>query len=139
MANTSPYLGKLSNLTVKVPIVDEDGRLTGSYEDSDISGVVSESINNIFESITPRFIQVDSNITLPNSVTQIVCVVTDVASITLPSASEGSEVVVKKNDFVGSVTVLPASGTIDGASDLTISTAWDKARLFSDGLNWFII
>ncbi len=61
-------------------------------------------------------------------------------AITLPSSpATGQEVIVKdgKGDAAtNAITIAPASGTIDGAASLTISTNRGVARLSYDGTEW---
>jgi hypothetical protein len=61
-------------------------------------------------------------------------------TITLPAAASAQQLVVKKVDAgTGDVTVVPASGTIDGASNTLISTRYAVVTVVSDGTNWFLI
>src|SRR5207253_1542915 len=62
-------------------------------------------------------------------------------TITLPSVSvNGRKVTVKKTDAsVNTVTISPASGTIDGAASLVISTRWVSYDVIADGTNWYVI
>lgn len=59
---------------------------------------------------------------------------------TLPAASLGTQVVVKKIDSgAGTITVSPASGTIDGAASVALIVRYDSVWLESDGTNWFVL
>lgn len=61
-------------------------------------------------------------------------------NVTLPAAASGRTVIVKKIDAsANAVTVVPASGTIDGAANHALATQYDAVRLVSDGTNWFVI
>ncbi len=63
-------------------------------------------------------------------------------SITLtnfPVANAGSKITVGKSDGGGNtLTITPASGTINGAATLAITAAYGHATLISNGTNWFI-
>jgi hypothetical protein len=63
--------------------------------------------------------------------------------VTLPAASTlpGQNLVVKDESGACSgtntITVTPASGTIDGAANKVINTAYGVLRVYSNGTNWF--
>ena len=58
--------------------------------------------------------------------------------LTLPAVARGAFVYVKKVDSgAGTITITPASGTIDGASTLGLVVQYDVAMLVSDGVGWF--
>lgn len=64
-----------------------------------------------------------------------------VRSLTLPAVA--ADLVLMVKDASGSaetnnITITPASGTIDGAASLVISSAYGSAYLVSNGTNWFI-
>ena len=56
-------------------------------------------------------------------------------SVTLPSAGDGKEVVVKKVD--SSANAVTVVGTIDGVANLDLSNQWDFVRVVSSGGNWY--
>ncbi len=61
-------------------------------------------------------------------------------AVTLPAAAGalGREYIIKRTSAgANTLTITPASGTIDGAANTTISAQWGVVRLFSDGTNWF--
>jgi hypothetical protein len=61
-------------------------------------------------------------------------------TLTLPAVGLGNQVLVKKIDSgAGTITILPSSGTIDGASSATLVVQYDSLWLESDGTNWFIL
>ncbi len=61
-------------------------------------------------------------------------------TLTLPAASLGNQVFIKKIDNgAGTITVTPASGTIDGVSSIGLIVQYDSIWLDSDGTNWFIL
>lgn len=62
-------------------------------------------------------------------------------TVTLPTASSAQlPVTVKKIDAsTNTVTVAPATGTIDGSATIVISTRYASYDLVSDGTNWFIV
>jgi hypothetical protein len=63
--------------------------------------------------------------------------------VTLPAAStlSGQSLVVKDESgacsATNTITVAPASGTIDGAANKVINTAYGVLRVYSNGTNWF--
>jgi hypothetical protein len=66
--------------------------------------------------------------------------VTAVSTVTLPAAANwpaGQQLTIK-NTSAGNVTVTPASGTINGAANITIAAGL-QADLTTDGTNWFTV
>lgn len=60
--------------------------------------------------------------------------------ITLPIPTVGKVVNIKKTDSsANAVTILPPSGTIDGAASKTLEAQFDGLTVASDGTNFFII
>ena len=62
--------------------------------------------------------------------------------VNLPAASvasSGFKYQIKGVNSTYNLTLTPASGTIDGSSDYTVSVENESATLISDGSNWFII
>lgn len=63
--------------------------------------------------------------------------------VTLPSVStaSGQEFLIKDEsgscNGTNTITVTPATGTIDGAATRVINTAYGSARVYSNGSNWF--
>jgi len=61
-------------------------------------------------------------------------------NLTAPAVSAGRIFTVKKIDpTVNVVTVLPASGLIDGAANVAIGTQWSARTFISNGTDWFLI
>lgn len=64
-------------------------------------------------------------------------------ALSLPAATAGQWVVVKDATGAGAgtnnITITPASGTIDGAGTLVLSTNRAKTTLVNDGTNWFVV
>ncbi len=61
-------------------------------------------------------------------------------NVTLPAASAARTVRVQKIDAsVNAVTVLPASGTIDGGASVALHIRWMARTFQSDGTNWFSV
>lgn len=63
-------------------------------------------------------------------------------NVTLPDVvvGEGHEYVIKRiNAGANAVTILPASGTIDGAASVVLGTQYHLRRLAPDGTNWYVI
>jgi predicted dinucleotide-binding enzyme len=61
-------------------------------------------------------------------------------TVTLPAALDmlGKRVVVKRaNNTTHVVTIDASSGTIDGAASVTLTTAWQRREVVSDGSNYF--
>ncbi len=63
--------------------------------------------------------------------------------VTLPSVSTvtNQEFIIKDESgscsVVNTITITPASGTIDGAATLVLNAAYAKAVIYSNGTNWF--
>jgi hypothetical protein len=62
-------------------------------------------------------------------------------TITLPTATSGATVTVKKTDSstLNYVTIQPASGTIEGQSKATISRQYGGGTFIANGTNWFLL
>jgi len=61
-------------------------------------------------------------------------------TITLPAASNGGHVYIKKVDStVNAVIIVPASGQIDGGASVVANEQWEGIDLFSDGTQWYNI
>lgn len=61
-------------------------------------------------------------------------------ALTLPAVAAGLTFWIKKTDSsANTVTITPASGTIDGATNYVLSTQYQFVHLTSDGTNWYII
>lgn len=61
-------------------------------------------------------------------------------TLTLPPPAQGATVTVKKADTSSNaLTVAPSSGTIDGASTITLTISFEATTLVGDGVNWWRI
>lgn len=66
-------------------------------------------------------------------------------SVTLPAlGTSGNGVIVGKrytikNVGIGTVTVLPPSGTIDGAGSFVMTVQYSSIDIVTDGTNWFTV
>jgi hypothetical protein len=61
-------------------------------------------------------------------------------TLTLPPVSSGRSLTVKKTDATANViTVVPASGTIDGRASDVLVTQYMTCTYVSDGVNWYTI
>lgn len=59
-------------------------------------------------------------------------------TVTLPAATNGAEVSVKKVDSsVNGILIQPASGQIDGSASVVVNTQWQSKDFFSDGTTWY--
>ncbi len=59
-------------------------------------------------------------------------------TVTLPAASNGALVSVKKIDSsVNGILVQPPSGQIDGSASVVVNTQWQSKDFFSDGTTWY--
>jgi len=65
--------------------------------------------------------------------------VTSNVSVTLPAQVNGRIIHIKRNTSAGFVTVLPGSGTIDGASNYILSANYQSVSLITDGSNWYVM
>ncbi len=61
------------------------------------------------------------------------------AVITLPAVSVIQPYTVKNIGAASVVTLVGASGTIDGATTVTINTQYESVRVVTDGTNWHIV
>lgn len=63
--------------------------------------------------------------------------------ITLPDVSQANTIIGKrhtvKNIGTGTVTVVPAAGTIDGAASFVMSVQYSSVDFVTDGTNWFTV
>ena len=58
-------------------------------------------------------------------------------TVTLPPVTKNAQVFVKKVDAgAGTITISPASGTIDGAASAALINQYDEVLLVADGTNW---
>ena len=65
---------------------------------------------------------------------------TGAQTISIPSSGNTGRVLqFKKTESGGSLVITPASGTIDGAASLTLSSQNDSVALICNGTNWFRI
>lgn len=60
-------------------------------------------------------------------------------TVTLSGPLEGRRVVVKDEAGTAGSSTITVAGTIDGATNKTITTNYGSLHLISDGTNWFII
>lgn len=63
-------------------------------------------------------------------------------TITLPAARDGRVIIVKDQSGAAgtnNITVVPASGTIDGAANYVINSNYGLKGFISDGTNWFTL
>lgn len=77
--------------------------------------------------------------------TDAVVLATGTINVTLPAlGTSGNGVIVGKrytvkNVGTGTVTVLPPSGTIDGAGSFVMSVQYSSVDFVNDGTNWFTV
>jgi hypothetical protein len=61
-------------------------------------------------------------------------------AVTLPAVAAGLIVDIKKVDAsANAVTITPASGTIDGAATVALTTRYASRSMVSDGTSWFLL
>jgi hypothetical protein len=61
-------------------------------------------------------------------------------AVTSPAATSGAWFAVKKKTAdTNTLTVTPASGTIDGASSFTTSAGYSAYTFVADGTNWWVV
>ncbi|NAZ73870.1 hypothetical protein GTQ99_00295 [Kineococcus sp. T13] len=63
---------------------------------------------------------------------------TATGTVTLPATYPPGETLVVKSLTTGTVTLSPASGTIDGAATAVITTQNGSKSVYTDGTNWFV-
>ena len=71
--------------------------------------------------------------------TDFFVLVTSNVSVTLPAQINGKTIHIKRNTSAGFVTVLPGSGTIDGAASYILSANYQTVSLITDGTNWYVM
>jgi hypothetical protein len=59
-------------------------------------------------------------------------------TVTTPTTALDAAIIVK-NTGTGTITVSPASGTIDGGASSSLPVQWESKSYISDGTNWFVI
>jgi hypothetical protein len=63
-------------------------------------------------------------------------------ALTLPAQAAGRYLVIKDESgaaLTNNITITPASGTIDGASNIVLNISYGAYTLYSNGTNWFVI
>jgi hypothetical protein len=63
-------------------------------------------------------------------------------ALTLPTATTGRYLIIKDESgaaVTNNITITPASGTIDGASNIVLSVSYGAYALYSNGTNWFVV
>ena len=78
-----------------------------------------------------------------NDYVVLLAVLTGATAVTLPAGSTvtpGRPYTVYKDASAQTVTITPASGTIDGGANTTLATGAAHAKTFiTDGTNWFTL
>lgn len=123
LLSISGFTGTTNNSNSE-ELITNNLRLFGSFNINSVKNISSTSY------ITTK----QDNILLVNT--------SGARTITLSGVISGQTIIVK--DRTGSantnnITISAITGTIDGASFLTINTNWDKLRFIYDGVNWLTI
>ncbi len=99
--------------------------VTGTLTNSFVT-VSTQTSDFVISGVTPNVFLVDAT--------------TGIVACTLPTSAPNLHYTIKKIDVSGNaVSVVPASGNIDGAPSLTFAAQWDTAEIVCDGVNWFIV
>lgn len=125
-------------LNLVVPTVGGDTgawgtELNGNFQILDSLGVAQvTSISANFTAVTGIF---------PESIILCTSGITNIAvSLPSPATCKGKIFLIKKIDAgIGSVSVAPASGTIDGQNPYVINNQYSFVRVISDGVNFDVI
>jgi hypothetical protein len=84
-----------------------------------------------------------TNVLTQNDYVLLLAVLTGATAVTLPSAATvqpGRPYTVYKDASAQTVTITPATGTIDGGANTTLATGAAHAKQFiTDGTNWFTL
>jgi hypothetical protein len=119
--------------TLRIPT----GGTAGYFLTSDANGVASWGA----VSVSPGAIQ--SKTTTYTALSSDAVVLADATSggftITLPAVSAGRTLIVKRVDTISAniVTVVPASGTIDGSASDTLNAQWQSRTYVSSASAWY--
>ena len=82
-------------------------------------------------------LDVESVSTATTAAINTVYLVSGDTTITLPAASDGAQIHVKKVDTSSTTTTI--TGTVDGVSSLTINIQYQSFMLVSDTTQWYLI
>lgn len=94
-------------------------------------------------SFTTRSSSATTNVLTQNDWNLLLVSLTGATAVTLPAGSTvspGREYTVYKDASAQTVTITPASGTVDGGANTTLASGAAHAKCFvTDGTNWFTI
>lgn len=94
-------------------------------------------------SFTTRSSSATTNVLTQQDWNLLLLSLTGATAVTLPAGSSvppGREYTVYKDASAQTVTITPASGTIDGAANTTLATGAVHCKCFvTDGTNWFTL
>jgi hypothetical protein len=126
------------NLGLTVPTVGGDANIWGTELNNDLAIIDGLGI------YTTISVVATSTISFTTYPELFAFITTGAAAITvnIPSAplSRGRSLILKKLDSgVGSATITPAAGTIDGFSTWILSNQYQFVRMVSDGANWNVV
>lgn len=98
----------------------------------------TNSTNDLNINTPVRIISASTTATLSDYIIEISSVASAI-TVTLPAATAGKVLIIKNASgaTTNPITIAPASGTIDGAANLSIATTFGAYEIFSDGTNWF--
>lgn len=88
--------------------------------------------------LTPK--QITATGTLGEGDTFVVFKAAGTATITLPAPSVmvGKRILIQRGDAnTGTITIAPASGTINGGASVTMTTAYQRREIVSDGVSYW--
>lgn len=99
-----------------------------------------ESVNALVTRVDPTIVNVTGTYAARDGDRVIQVAPSGICTITPPLAIKvpGQWLTIKRtNNTTHVITVQPASGTIDGAASVTLTTAYQARLLFSDGVQWW--
>jgi len=118
---------------------------TNATSEAEVLDLISDNtlseadVINLINSNAVDSYSADQTLTTANSIVLVNASVAPV-TITLPSPTNGKVLNIKKTDSSANlVTILPPSGTIDGAASKALEAQYDGLTVTSDGSNFYII
>lgn len=99
-----------------------------------------EAVNQLSSGVLHNSKRVSASYTSAEHETYIGVTPSGAMTITLPAASRMKDrmvTVARENNTTHTVTIQAASGNINGAASVTLTTAYQVRRLMSDGANYF--
>lgn len=96
-----------------------------------------DQIDIPFPSDAATPVSVTANYTIPAGVYSVLA--SNTINVTLPSSPVVGVRYTVKNIGTGTVTVIPQSGTLDGAANFALTVQYSSIDVVFDGTNWFTV